>query len=79
MCVRNLSIEELGNLMFFLWSIWKEGNERTWKEKSSTALEVVVQSSSQLNAFRFHNEVSSVSRTERILMRWKCPPVDVIK
>ncbi|KAL6176557.1 hypothetical protein ACLB2K_053190 [Fragaria x ananassa] len=61
--------------MFLLWSIWKGGNERTWKEKSSTALEVVVHSSSQLNAFRFHNEVSSVSRTGRILMRWKCPLV----
>ena len=67
-CAKDLNLVHFGELIFILWSVWKERNERVWNQKNTVALDVNVQLVAWLNGdgkCRKNQELFSLER--------KCP------
>ncbi|XP_024164256.1 uncharacterized protein LOC112171284 [Rosa chinensis] len=79
-CAKELSIKELGDLMYLLWGIWKERNCRVWEAKRTPACDVLIRSMSRLHDYRFHNSKlrSEATRCLRV-EKWKPPSIGTLK
>ncbi|XP_062007430.1 uncharacterized protein LOC133724663 [Rosa rugosa] len=71
-----LSLNDLGELFCWLWSIWRERNSQAWEDKTSRACDVIIKSVSRLEEFRFHNSKPQNNSTRRgRVATWAAPPV----
>ncbi|XP_024160406.1 uncharacterized protein LOC112167596 [Rosa chinensis] len=77
-CVQQLPLTQLGELLFSLWGIWKERNDRIWNQKQRVAGDVSVGLVSRLQEFRFHNLLPSGPRRQ-LRVVWRAPPVGLVK
>ncbi|XP_024155797.1 uncharacterized protein LOC112163764 [Rosa chinensis] len=79
-CAQELFAFDFGTLIFLLYGVWKERNERIWSQKKGTSCDVILNSVSRLQEFRFHNlkETNGVSRRHKVV-RWSAPPLGLLK
>ncbi|XP_024155771.1 uncharacterized protein LOC112163728 [Rosa chinensis] len=79
-CAHELSLFNFGTLIFLLYGVWKERNERVWSQKRGEVSDVIIGSMSRLQEFQFHNskEVGVGERRHRVV-RWSAPPVGCLK
>ncbi|PRQ42996.1 hypothetical protein RchiOBHm_Chr3g0463661 [Rosa chinensis] len=77
-CAQELSLTQFGELLFSLWGIWKERNDRIWNQKQCQALDVSVGLVSRLQEFRFHSLKSSPPKNRGRVV-WRAPPVGLVK
>ncbi|KAM5553802.1 hypothetical protein ABKV19_025832 [Rosa sericea] len=79
-CVKSLALKDCGELVYFLWSIWRERNSRVWDGKSSQACDVKLRAVSRIQEFWVLNSKSqnSTSRRRRVV-KWIAPTVGLVK
>ncbi|XP_062020959.1 uncharacterized protein LOC133737422 [Rosa rugosa] len=79
-CAQSLSLTQFGELLFLLWGVWKERNDRVWNQKRREAGDVCLGLISRLQEFRFHNSKPSRSRSASLrAVRWVAPPAGFLK
>ena len=78
-CAKELSLAHFGELLFLLWSVWKERNDRVWNQKNSCSLDVSIAAAVMLNAFRLHNSVQDSKMKVPRIIQWKAPPTSFLK
>ncbi|XP_062014134.1 uncharacterized protein LOC133730589 [Rosa rugosa] len=78
-CGKNLSKQAFEDLMYLLWSIWKERNNRVWDQKTSQACDVALSSSTRLAEFRAINMHIRGTRQRIRVVNWIHPPMGVLK
>ncbi|XP_024178733.1 uncharacterized protein LOC112184728 [Rosa chinensis] len=79
-CVKSLALKDCGELVYFLWSIWRERNSRVYEGKSSQACDVELRVVSRIQDLCVLNSKSqnSTSRRRRVL-KWIAPIVGLVK
>ena len=78
-CANDLSLGEFGLLLFILWSVWKERNDRVWDQKTRNAMDVSCDLGAGLLAFRSHQGRPSQRTVTRRSVIWKAPSLGVLK
>ncbi|XP_062028872.1 uncharacterized protein LOC133744858 [Rosa rugosa] len=79
-CVQALSLKDLGDLLFLLWSVWKERNSRVWDDKKGQPWDVLLKATTRLQDFRVHNTRPTLRETSSSrLARWRAPSVGIYK
>ncbi|XP_062006063.1 uncharacterized protein LOC133723263 [Rosa rugosa] len=79
-CVQALSLKDLGDLLFLLWSVWKERNSRVWDDKKGQPWDVLLKATTRLQDFRVHNTRQTLRETSSSrLARWRAPSVGIYK
>lgn len=60
--------------MFFIWSIWKERNQRTWENQTTVARDLyVLESAVMFHFFQSHNAKYVLSKNSRSGFKWRAP------
>ncbi|PRQ57252.1 putative reverse transcriptase zinc-binding domain-containing protein [Rosa chinensis] len=77
-CFASLSKPSFHKLLFLVWAVWKERNNRTWREKSSTVGDVCFQANAWLHDFQFHQVKKGTAQVSRIAT-WKPPSAGWLK
>ncbi|KAL6195800.1 hypothetical protein ACLB2K_031418 [Fragaria x ananassa] len=77
-CARDLSVVHLGELIYLLWGVWKERNNRVWNEKIGTPMDVVIGSMTSLNEFRLVT-LKHVNMKAGGSEKWKPPTIGIVK
>ncbi|XP_024177825.1 uncharacterized protein LOC112183708 [Rosa chinensis] len=71
-CAKDLSLPQFGELLFSLWGVWKERNDRVWNLKRLKAWDVSLGIVSRLKEFRFHNHKPPRSKSVHRAV-WRAP------
>ncbi|XP_024159725.1 uncharacterized protein LOC112167011 [Rosa chinensis] len=77
-CAKDLSLPQFRELLFSLWGVWKERNDRVWNQKRLEAWDVSLGIVSRLKEFRFHNQKPPRSKSVYRAV-WRTPPVGLVK
>ena len=78
-CAQELTSDYFGELLFILWSIWNERNDRVWDQKSMLASDVGIQLHSRLCEFRFHSKGGVSVKKPKQAAKWQPPSAGFCK
>ncbi|KAL6198813.1 hypothetical protein ACLB2K_028601 [Fragaria x ananassa] len=79
-CVNELSSLLLGELVYLLWGIWKERNNRVWNDKNGTVMDIIISSMARLRDFRSVKLKSSPNVVRQSSpIKWKVSAAGIFK
>lgn len=70
-------MEHFDELLFSLWSIWRERTERVWNQKKKYAVDVSIALAAGIHDYRLHKGSSPKGLRQHVIVRWKAPPCGV--
>ncbi|KAK9943050.1 hypothetical protein M0R45_008673 [Rubus argutus] len=78
-CFESLSKTNFAWLLFALWCVWKERNQRVWHDKRCMVEALVFQTKAQFHLFLSSRFPNSPPCLQRVQLPWQAPPVGWLK